>query len=192
VASGAEETPDGLRNEDALALRAAMGEGVTRPAAYEDINPYCFVPAIAPHLAAREAGVAIDPARLDAAHARLAERRDLVVVEGAGGWRVPLNDELELADWVVGRGWPVVLVVGLRLGCINHALLSAESISARGRLLGWIANRLPPAMEREEENMETLRARLPAPCLGVLDADAVDLRDCAVLDGWFWWKRPYQ
>lgn len=179
VASGCRHTAQGLRNSDARALMRASG---TR-AAYEDVSPYAFAPAIAPHLAAREAGVRIDPRRLDAAHRRLARGHDLIVVEGAGGWQVPLDSRRTLADWVAARDWPVVLVVGMRLGCLNHALLSAESITRRARLLGWVASVLPPRQPRLADNLADLRARLPAPCLGVVDAGRRDLTAelCAIL-----------
>ena len=168
VASGAERTAQGLRNDDALELQAASTPGL----AYEEVNPWCFEPAIAPHLAAREAGVEISLEALDAAHRHLAARHDWVVVEGAGGWLVPLGREHSFADWVGRQGWPVVLVVAMRLGCINHALLSAEAIQRRTRLLGWIANALPPAQERLRDNIDTLRARLPAPLLATVPSGA--------------------
>ncbi|GAC1623873.1 MAG: dethiobiotin synthase [Nevskia sp.] len=164
VASGCEASPQGWRNADALALAAASASRE----AYDTINPYAFEPAIAPHLAAARAGIAIDTAVLDAAHDALASRHERIVVEGAGGWLVPLDAERSVADWVAARGWPVVLVVGLRLGCINHALLSAEAIARRTRFAGWIANRLPPAQAEWQENLDTLQRRLGAPLLGCL------------------------
>lgn len=164
VASGADALPEGLRNEDALRLQAASSP----PEPYEAINPYVFAPPIAPHIAAAEAGLTIERARLDRAHDELASRHDWVLVEGAGGWQVPLGPGWTFADWVVERGWPVILVVGLKLGCINHALLAAESIARRTRVAGWIANRLPPAQERWRQNVETLAERMPMPLLGVL------------------------
>ncbi|MGH8455745.1 MAG: dethiobiotin synthase [Stenotrophobium sp.] len=167
VASGCEPTPGGLRNDDALALQKSAG---TREP-YESINPYAFAPAIAPHLAARAAGTRIKITQLNAVHAELAGRYELVVVEGAGGWQVPLNDDLSFAGWIAQRNWPVLLVVGMRLGCINHALLSAESISRRTRLAGWVANVLPPEMTMLEENIATLREHLAAPQLGVMPAN---------------------
>ncbi|TXG98031.1 MAG: dethiobiotin synthase [Nevskiaceae bacterium] len=177
VASGCEDTPQGLRNEDALALQAASGG--TEP--YEALNPYALAPAIAPHLAARDAGVRVDCSRLDAAQAALAARHDLVLVEGAGGWQVPLNEAQTFADWVTARQWPVLLVVGMRLGCINHALLSADSIARGTRLLAWVANVLPPAMPYLDDNIATLRARLPAPLLGVIPAGGSTPLDLAPL-----------
>ncbi len=163
VAAGAEHTGQGWRNEDALALKAAGN--VDLP--YEVINPYCFELPIAPHLAAAEAGVRVDKQRILDAHAQIAAQADWVLVEGAGGWRVPLNNALDFANLAAGAGWPVLLVVGMRLGCINHALLSAESIVRRCRLLGWVANCLPPEQPRLRENIETLTKLMPAPLLGI-------------------------
>ena len=183
VASGAARSGQGLRNDDALVLRAASSPGLH----YEEVNPWCFEPAIAPHLAAREAGVEIGLADLDAAHQRLALRHERVVVEGAGGWLVPLNAQHSYADWVGAQGWPVILVVAMRLGCINHALLSAEAIRRRTRLLGWVANVLPPVQERLRDNIDTLRAQLDAPLLATVPAGATvaeiaDLLDWPAID----------
>lgn len=168
VATGCEQTPDGLRNADALALQDAAG--TAEP--YELINPYAYEPGIAPHLAAAEAGRPIRIARLREAHSDLARRYDLIIVEGAGGWQVPLDETWTLASWVADMDWPVVLVVGMRLGCLNHAMLTAESVRRRTRLAGWVANGLPPAQDRLEQNIETLRRRLGAPCWGVIPAGA--------------------
>ncbi len=172
VASGCRVTADGLRNEDAEALLAATG----RPVAYADVNPYAFADPIAPHLAAADGGVRIDPAAIVAAHARLVAEAEASIVEGVGGWAAPLGDELEQADLVRALDLDVVLVVGLRLGCINHARLTAAAIAAdRCRLVGWIANRIDPAMARADDNIASLRARIEAPLLGVVahgdDAD---------------------
>ncbi len=166
VASGCERGPEGLRNEDALGL---IAESVPRPD-YPLVNPYAFAPPIAPHLAALESGqrIAIEVI-LERYHA-LARLADRVVVEGVGGWLVPLQEGgPTVADLAVALGLPVVLVVGLRLGCINHALLTAEAI--RGRrlpLVGWVANRIDPAMTRPEANIQTLATHLGAPLLGVV------------------------
>ena len=168
VASGCAHTPQGLRNDDALALQQAAG--TAEP--YVHINPYAFEPPIAPHLAAAQAGVHVDLKRLNEAHAQLSSRYDVVLIEGAGGWQVPLNEEVTFADWVGTQGWPVILVVGMRLGCINHALLSVDSILSRAPLLGWIANDLPPAMPMLDENIEALRHRISAPMLRVTDIPA--------------------
>ncbi len=172
VASGADITEKGVRNSDAVALLEAMGNDVP----YEAVNPYCFAPPIAPHLAARAAGATIDTGVLDSAHTRLATARDLVVIEGAGGWLVPLNDSETFGDWVGRRNWPVVLVVALRLGCVNHALLATESIVRRTRLAGWIATMPPPRMDEAGEVFTDLSMRLPAPCWGVILPGASDFR----------------
>ncbi len=162
IASGCELTAQGLRSGDALGLVAAMN--VTAP--YELVNPYAFEPAIAPHIAAREAGVAIDWERLDRAYQHLADLADVVVVEGAGGWLAPIDATRAFADLAQRWQLPVILVVGLRLGCLNHALLTAESIAARGLpLLGWIGNAIDPNFTRADENVATLVERLPAPLL---------------------------
>jgi len=164
VASGCEATAAGLRNADALLL---LQHSAGTPE-YGDINPYAFADPIAPHLAAADAGVAIDLQAIEAAFARLARDAE-VVVEGVGGWMAPLGPKLMQADLVRALHVPVILVVGLRLGCINHALLSARAIHDDGcDLIGWIGSNVDPAMLRRVDNIETLRARLPAPCLGVL------------------------
>ncbi len=145
----------------------------------EVVNPVALEPAIAPHVAAAEAGIRLDATALAAACRRAAADAEYVVVEGAGGWRVPLGPEGTLADVAVALGLPVVLVVGLRLGCLNHALLSAEAIRADGlALAGWVANPLDPEMPRRDENIATLSqhlgaaplARLPA-CDGATETD---------------------
>lgn len=159
VASGCERTSQGLRNDDALALMAAGSPGF----AYEQINPYAFEPAIAPHIAAADAGVDIDSARLDSGHAALAEQADWVIIEGAGGWHVPLTPVLDFAGWASAHAWPVLLVVGMRLGCVNHALLSARAIQASARFSGWVANTLPPLQPRLTDNLACLDRHMPAP-----------------------------
>ena len=165
LASGCEETPEGLRNEDALALQAASDP---RPA-YADVNPFALPAPLAPEIAAREAGIAVELVPMLAAHARLAAQADVVVVEGVGGWAAPLAPSLMQADLVRALDLPVILVVGLRLGCLNHAILSARAIAADGcRLAGWIGTGVDPAMLRIDENRELLAARLEAPCLGWL------------------------
>ena len=165
LASGCETTPEGLRNEDALALQAASDP---RPA-YDDVNQYALPAPLAPEIAAREAGIAVELAPMLAAHARLAAQADVVVVEGVGGWAAPMAPSLMQADLVRALDVPVVLVVGLRLGWLNHAILSARAIAADGcRLAGWIGSGVDPAMLRIDENRALLAARLPAPCLGWL------------------------
>ena len=165
LASGCEATPQGLRNEDALALQAASDP---RPA-YDDVNPFALPEPLAPEIAAREAGIAVELAPMLAAHARLAAQADAVVVEGVGGWAAPLAPALMQADLVRALDVPVVLVVGLRLGCLNHAILSARAIAEDGcRLAGWIGTGVDPGMLRIDENRELLAGRLPAACLGWL------------------------
>jgi dethiobiotin synthetase len=149
-----------------------------------DINPYSFEPAIAPHLAAQQAGVRIELPVIVAAYSRLAAAADVVVVEGAGGWRVPLNEREDMADLAQALALPIVLVVGLRLGCLNHALLTAESIAHRRNLswVGWVGNQIDPAMDFQAANLDTLRARLPMPCLGVQGFSAAPIREMNTLD----------
>jgi dethiobiotin synthetase len=164
VASGCTLTPEGLRNDDALTLLAAMN--VRAP--YSEVNPYAFAPAIAPHIAAQEAGVDIDFDVLDRAYGRLKLRSQVLIVEGAGGWLAPLDATRGFADLAAHWQMDVVLVVGMRLGCLNHALLTAESIERRGlRLRGWVANSIDPAVERLAENISSLQSRISAPCLGI-------------------------
>lgn len=182
VASGCERTPDGLRNEDALALQAASDP---RPD-YVDVNPYALEIATAPQLAARAAGVRVDPDVLLAAHGRLAAQADVVVVEGAGGWLAPMDDGLEQSDFARAIDAPVLLVVGLRLGCLSHARLSARAIVADGfALRGWIGNTVDSAFAERDAYVELLRDALPAPCLGVLPfapgADATAMAESLAL-----------
>jgi len=147
-------------NADVVALLAA-GNVTASPT---DVNPYSFTNPIAPHLAAHDEGVAIDLDRIQVAYARLARLADAVVVEGAGGVRVPLGPDTEMADIPARLGLPVVLVVGIRLGCLNHALLSAQALEARAiRIAGWVANRIDPAMREGEANVGALAERLTAP-----------------------------
>jgi len=165
VASGCEAGPDGWRNEDALALQAASA----CRAAYDDINPYALPLPLAPELAARAAGVDIRLDRIVAAHARLGAQADVVVVEGVGGWAAPLSASLMQVDLARALGLPVVLVVGLRLGCLNHSLLTARAIAADGcQLLGWVGNAIDPDMACREEHRTMLQSRIEAPCLGWL------------------------
>lgn len=166
VAAGCERTADGLRNGDALALQAVATESLN----YDLVNPVAFEPPIAPHIAAAESGRPITAAGLAGLCApALAVAADIAVIEGAGGWRVPLSGSETLADLAAALDCAVVLVVGMKLGCINHAVLSAEAIRRDGReLVGWVANRVDPAMARFDDNLQTLQVLLPAPCLGVV------------------------
>lgn len=174
VASGCRETSQGLRNEDAEAL---IGASAPAPA-YALCNPFALPLAIAPHLAARDVGIEITLEPIVDAYRKLAAIADRVVVEGVGGWAVPLSDTLMQADLVRAIGIPVVLVVGVRLGCINHALLSVRAIAADGcTLVGWIASRIDPAMAFADANLATLRARIDAPLLGVLPHSSASVSD---------------
>ncbi|NUO75772.1 MAG: dethiobiotin synthase [Lysobacter sp.] len=165
LASGCESTPEGWRNEDALALQAASDP---RPA-YNDVNPFALPNPLAPELAAADAGIRVTLAPIVSAFQRLSAQADTVVVEGVGGWAAPLSADLDQADLVRALDLPVVLVVGLRLGCINHARLTARAIENDGlRLAGWIANDIDPAMARSDENFELLKQRLPVACWGRL------------------------
>jgi len=163
VASGCEMSKLGLRNSDALAL--AKQSSIKLP--YAHINPFAFAPAIAPHLAAQLAGVKLDVATLQNACAQvLSQQADLTLIEGAGGWRVPISASQTLADMAKALQLPVILVVGVRLGCINHALLTAEAITQDGlELTGWIANCIEPDMPALADNLISLEQHLKAPCL---------------------------
>jgi len=163
VASGCEHTAAGLVNADALQLQRQSS--VALP--YALVNPYAFEPPIAPHIAAARVGqtIAIDTIR--SACAEIAGKADRVLVEGVGGWQVPLNDDETLADLARALELEVILVVGIRLGCLNHALLTAASITASGCVpAGWVANRLPPGADFAGENINTLKSRLSFPFLG--------------------------
>ena len=181
IASGADPTPEGLRNCDALTLMAAAN--VTLP--YEAVNPYCFQPPIAPHLAALERGEVIDLARLRRRFDSLASAADCVIVEGAGGWLVPLGDGATMAELAAALTLPVLLVVGLRLGCLNHAFLTRESMAGRAApFAGWVANAIDPGFERSAENLATLTARLGVPplaCVPLLERpeEQLDLSEAA-------------
>lgn len=168
VASGASAGPHGLRNEDAQRLRAAAGS----PARYELVNPYCFAPPIAPHLAAAEAGQRIEIGRILDCAIGLAADSEFLLVEGVGGWRVPLNDSADVSTLAAALELPVLLVVGLRLGCISHALLTAEAIRADGQTLaGWVGNCIDPHFSRLAPTIETLTARLGTPPLATFAYD---------------------
>jgi dethiobiotin synthetase len=165
IAAGAVATADGLRNDDAAALIAVAN--VT--AEYVLVNPYCLRAPISPHLAAAEEGVSIDTARIAHAFAALAGRADCVVVEGAGGWLAPIGEGETMADVARALNLPVVLVVGLKLGCLSHAQLTLRALRAdRLRLGGWIANHLDASFERVPENLATLERLLERPPIAFL------------------------
>ena len=153
---------------DVELLSAASNVSVER----EYINPYALVPPIAPHIAANRTGIEINLEVIHQAYLELRKKADIVIVEGAGGFLVPLNDHEDSAALVQALGLPVLLVVGMRLGCINHALLTAHAVrAARLPLAGWVANRIDPEMAAFEENMLALERRLDCPLLGVLPYD---------------------
>lgn len=181
VASGSERTSEGLRNEDALALMAVSN--VTAP--YGIVNPYCFEPAISPHIAANDVGIQVDLAQIRRSYESLADRSDWIVAEGAGGWLAPIGAATSIRDLAQTLQLPVVMVVGLRLGCINHALLTKLAIESQGaRFAGWVANAIDPAMPRRTENLETLIALIGEPPLAIVppltpEAAPLQLSDAA-------------
>jgi len=164
IASGCEVTDEGLRNDDALKLQSAM----TLDLDYEQVNPVAFEPAIAPHIAAARAGKSMQISRL-AGYCRGAmfNKSDLCLIEGAGGWRVPVNDREFLSGLPKELGVGVIVVVGMKLGCINHALLTFDAIESDGlKVAGWVANRIDENMACYEENLATLKRHVNAPLLG--------------------------
>lgn len=178
VASGCRITAAGLRNDDAEALIAASDPAPL----YDDCNPVALVEAIAPHVAAQRLGREIPLAPLVDAYGRLAGSGDRVVVEGFGGWMAPLSARLMQSDLAQAIDAAVILVVGVRLGCISHALLSARAIAADGcRLAGWIANRIDPQMACAQASIDTLRARIGAPLLGTIEFEGAASIDVAGL-----------
>ena len=181
VASGCLCTALGLRNADALQLQRQA----SLPLEYREVNPYAFEPAIAPHLAAAEAGTRIAIEVIRTGFERVTARADRVCVEGVGGWLAPLNESQTMADLAAALDLPIVLVVGIRLGCLNHALLTAMAIRAAGlQLAGWVANLPSPGGERITENIIALDERLAAPRLGTVPylSDCSSIAVAAALD----------
>jgi dethiobiotin synthetase len=165
LAAGCEKTDVGLRNADALLLRSV----ITQPLTYEQVNPIALEAAIAPHIAAQQEKRILSADRIAGFCRGSLNQADFTLIEGAGGWRVPLNPQETLADVVKILRVPVILVVGVRLGCINHALLTLEAIRNDGlQVAGWIANCIDADMLVLEENIASLAARIPAPCIGVV------------------------
>ena len=166
VAAGCIETEDGLRNDDADQLLAQC----TVPLHYEQVNPIAFLEPIAPHIAAKKLGQRMQVDRLAGfTSGVLMQGANLTLVEGAGGWRVPVNERETLADLAISLSMPVILVVGMRLGCINHALLTVEAITKDGlKLAGWVANCVDPEMAELEANIATLQSRIKAPMIGLV------------------------
>tara|TARA_R110000772_G_scaffold110050_1_gene213508 strand:- start:1227 stop:1898 length:672 start_codon:yes stop_codon:yes gene_type:complete len=172
LAAGGIITPEGIRNDDALLLQ----ESCSLSLSYQEINPLCLEQAIAPHIAARQAGISVLAQEL-ADHCRFVmdKQADLTLIEGAGGWLVPLNDKEFVADIVRKLNIPVILVVGMRLGCLNHALLTVRALQQDGVILhGWIANQLDPQMSAYQENLDTLKALIAAPLLSVVPWNGAD------------------
>lgn len=170
VAAGACWQDGQWRNDDALQLMGVCGLTVD-VASYHKTNPFCFAPAIAPHIAAAQAGVEVSVRVLrEHVNSAFSETDDCLLIEGAGGWLVPLNRAETLADFAEQQGAVVVLVVGMKLGCINHALLTQANLRQRGlRLIGWVANQAQPEQMAEyEANLASLSTLLDAPCLGVI------------------------
>ncbi|HEY0767283.1 MAG TPA: dethiobiotin synthase [Steroidobacteraceae bacterium] len=162
VASGATRTREGLRSADALALIAAAE--ATAP--YSLVNPYCFEPAISPHIAAKEARIEVDTTTIRKNFDALAAEADWVVIEGAGGWFTPINERQTMADLTWALSVPTLMVVGVTLGCLNHAQLTRLAIEARGvSFAGWVASGVDPGMARIEENLASLERLLGEPAL---------------------------
>jgi dethiobiotin synthetase len=168
VASGCEQTSGSLRNDDAVQLLQQSSIRL----AYDLVNPYAFEPAIAPHIAAAQCGVRIELEKIQQAYTALTDQADCVLVEGVGGWQVPLNGSATMADLAVQLGLDVILVVGMRLGCLNHALLTVTAIQSSGlKLAGWVANCLPSIqVEATDENINTLKSMISEPLLGIVPA----------------------
>ena len=181
VASGGFETPAGLRNSDAVALIEAAG----RPHPYEEVNPYCFEPPISPHIAAKEVAIEVDTSRIRQIYDRLSTGADWVVVEGAGGWFAPINEHQTMADLAWALSVPALLVVGLKLGCLNHAQLTRLGVESHGvPLAGWVVNGIDRDMRRVEANLATLERLLGEPPLAVVPhlpdgTDAITLDELA-------------
>ncbi|HEC20868.1 MAG TPA: dethiobiotin synthase [Gammaproteobacteria bacterium] len=165
VSAGCRQTKNGLRNHDALQLQQQAS--IELP--YELVNPYAFAAPIAPHIAAAQNNTTMHIEPIVDAYQKIASQAEVVIVEGAGGWKVPLNDTETMADLATALGLPVITVVGLRLGCLNHALLTADSIAAHGlQPLAWIGNSLSPDLNCASENIDTLKRRLPGGCLSIV------------------------
>ncbi len=164
VASGCEEGEFGLVNSDALALQAASDFDLS----YSEINPYAFKEAIAPHIAAQKMDSVISISTLTDAYLNLTEKDpDLLLIEGAGGWRLPLCSNIFMSDFVKLHKLPVLLVIGMRLGCLNHARLTVEAIQNDGlEIIGWVANHVDANMDYHSENVEALKELIPAPFIG--------------------------
>lgn len=167
VSAGCAKTADGLRNEDAEALLA----GSSLELEYSQVNPIAFADPVAPHLAASREGQSISLDEITVGYQVLRDKApDFLLVEGAGGWRLPLNNQgLFLSEFAVSQQLPVILVIGMKLGCLNHAMLTIEAIQRDGlAIAGWVANHIDTDMLYQKDNLETLKALIDAPCLGVV------------------------
>lgn len=164
VSAGCEQTSHGLRNSDALALQARS----TQALSYQQVNPIAFEQPVAPHLAAKKLGQSIDLNRIHGAFDNLQQYQpDFILTEGAGGWRLPLSDNLFLSDFAVQQLMSVVLIVPVRLGCLNHARLTVEAIAHDGLpIVGWVANVIDNSMALLDDNLEALQVLIDAPLLG--------------------------
>jgi len=177
LASGARLQDGRLRNEDALQLHTLSNIDVP----YDWINPYCFEPAIAPHIAAQQSGMTISLDAIQHAYQRLRDLADVVIVEGVGGWAVPINASQTMADVAKMMNLPVLMVVGMRLGCLNHAILTAQSIqSSLLSLVAWVANSPDPDMPVLQENIDTLKNFVPAPLASVVEHDITQRNSSAL------------
>lgn len=166
ISAGCDATADGLRNDDAVKLISESSV----PLPYELVNPYAFEPPIAPHIAAKQSKTLIDLSTIKDCYDNITNNADVVIVEGAGGWLVPINDTETMADIAASLRLPVILVVGIRLGCLNHALLTVNSIEESGlTMAGWIANHLDKDMPEQDKNVETLERMIAAPLIGTVD-----------------------
>lgn len=165
IASGCETTTEGLRNEDAVALMAQAS--IELP--YDLVNPFSFEEPIAPHIAAHNAGREINIKTIVNNYKQIAAQVDIVIVEGVGGWAVPINEQQTTAQMAQALGLPAVLVAGIRLGCLNHTLLTARAIQSDGvQCAAWIANHLDEDTEYKTENIDYLQKTLPCPYLGAI------------------------
>ncbi|AWH90132.1 dethiobiotin synthase [Limnobaculum parvum] len=163
VASGSLQTEDGLRNQDALILQHYSSKKLD----YHQVNPVTFFHPTSPHIASRLASKPIQPLVLSSGLARLKQKSEVVIIEGAGGWFTPINEQYSLSDWVIAERLPVVMVVGIKLGCINHALLTQQALTSAGvQFSGWIANSVQPDYLYYDDYINTLKRRITAPLLG--------------------------
>jgi len=183
IASGSVQTEEGLRNEDAENLIAQSNCELP----YEMVNPYCFEPPIAPHIAARRVDQRIEVEKIISAYNELRDAADVVIVEGVGGWMVPIDGRQTMADVAVEMNLPVIMVVGVRLGCINHALLTYESIKASGlEFKGWVANIIDPNVSMVPEILDAIQIKMHEPLLGLIppmkNVDASQVSQCLAKD----------